>query len=144
LTNNTNDDDEYYTESENPVKMKILKEVKYKVKGEKVIFYVYSYYDESYRREKKIAVSDPLSVKKDSLSFYNYPNVESREYAESKKAIKRLIRSWKENYEFANEDYSEDTETDVVLDEVLDEVEYIEIEEEVEIEELLEEGEGDE
>lgn len=142
---NSNDEDEYYYESENPVKMKILKEVKDKVMGEKVIFYVYSYYDESYRREKKIAVSDPLSIKKDSLSFYNYPNVESREYADNKKAIKRLIKSWKENYEFANEDDFEFTDTAIAV-EAYDEAEYIEyLEDEIEIiEEEAEESEGDE
>jgi hypothetical protein len=101
LTNDESDDNEYYYYgSGTPVKMKLIKEKNTKINGNKMTFYVFSYYEQGYDREKKIGVATPLP--KDSLKFYDEVKVRRADYSSQSegKQAKILIKEWEDYYSY--------------------------------------------
>lgn len=90
-------DDEYsYNE---PIKLKLEKVIKKKFEGQKMGFYVYSFYRNGHVRKKKIGVSNPFSLTNDEPVFFDHPTHEEEDF--NPKTLKadriKLVQSWIRN-----------------------------------------------
>lgn len=98
-------------QNNSPVKIKLLKKVKDKIGDEKVEFYVFSYYEDGYSREKRIGVSNPFPIVGEVPSFFTHPTYEVLSYGDKKekKMIKRVVENWKKYNGLAEgEEFSEE------------------------------------